>query len=76
LAARLTGEFGGGLSRTNLASMRQSYLTYPDRIQNCSDSVWTTLDVANRRDSVCTIAAGKRSIEATVFPELIGLVYS
>jgi len=32
LAARLTGEFGGGFSRTNLASMRQFYMTYPDRI--------------------------------------------
>ena len=31
LAARLTGEFGGGFSRTNLASMRQFYMTYPDR---------------------------------------------
>jgi predicted nuclease of restriction endonuclease-like (RecB) superfamily len=32
LAARLTGEFSGGFSRTNLASMRQFYMTYPDRI--------------------------------------------
>jgi predicted nuclease of restriction endonuclease-like (RecB) superfamily len=32
LATRLTGEFGGGFSRTNLASMRQFYVAYPDRI--------------------------------------------
>jgi predicted nuclease of restriction endonuclease-like (RecB) superfamily len=32
LAARLTGEFGNGFSRTNLASMRQFYMAYPDRI--------------------------------------------
>ena len=32
LTARLTREFGGGFSRTNLASMRQFYMTYPDRI--------------------------------------------
>ena len=32
LAARLTGELGSGFSRTNLASMRQFYMTYPDRI--------------------------------------------
>ncbi len=32
LAARLTAEFGAGLSRTNLASMRQFYVAYPDRV--------------------------------------------
>lgn len=32
LAARLTGEFGNGFSRTNLASMRQFYVAYPDRV--------------------------------------------
>jgi len=32
LAARLTGEFGTGFSRTNLASMRQFYVAYPDRV--------------------------------------------
>ena len=32
LAARLTGEFGMGFSRTNLASMRQFYVAYPDRV--------------------------------------------
>ena len=32
LAARLTGEFGGGCSRTKLASVRQFYLASPDRI--------------------------------------------
>jgi len=32
LAARLTAEFGAGFSRTNLASMRQFYVAYPDRV--------------------------------------------
>lgn len=32
LAARLGGEFGSGFSRTNLASMRQFYVAYPDRV--------------------------------------------
>ncbi|HEY1577475.1 MAG TPA: PDDEXK nuclease domain-containing protein [Terracidiphilus sp.] len=32
LASRLTGEFGGGFSRTNLASMRQFYVAYPGRV--------------------------------------------
>lgn len=32
LAARLTAEFGAGFSRTNLVSMRQFYVTYPDRV--------------------------------------------
>ena len=42
LAARLTDEFGSGFSITNLKSMRQFYLAYPDRAStNCPDSVWT-----------------------------------
>ncbi len=32
LAVRLTAEFGAGFSRTNLASMRQFYVAYPDRV--------------------------------------------
>ncbi len=32
LAARLTCEFGMGFSRTNLASMRQFYVAYPNRV--------------------------------------------
>jgi predicted nuclease of restriction endonuclease-like (RecB) superfamily len=32
LAVRLTGEFGSGFSRTNLAAMRQFYMAYPSRV--------------------------------------------
>jgi len=32
LAARLTGEFGGGFSISNLKYMRQFYMVYPERI--------------------------------------------
>ncbi len=41
LAARLTGEFGNGFSRSNLEYMRRFFLAYPERVAPISQTaVW------------------------------------
>ena len=39
LAARLTEEFGGGFSLSNIKYMRQFYLAYPDRVSRIGQTV-------------------------------------
>jgi hypothetical protein len=83
LAARLTAEFGAGFSRTNLASMRQFYVAYPDRvsrivqtIQNGSDSpdiVWGIATIPDCPDAVWTIGRSRQSTAARLYTELVAL---
>jgi hypothetical protein len=83
LAARLTAEFGAGFSRTNLASMRQFYVAYPDRvsrivqtIQNGSDSpdiVWGIATITDCPDAVWTIGRSRQSTAARLYTELVAL---
>jgi hypothetical protein len=83
LAARLTAKFGAGFSRTNLASMRQFYVAYPDRvsrivqtIQNGSDSpdiVWGIATITDCPDAVWTIGRSRQSTAARLYTELVAL---
>jgi len=76
LAARLTAEFGAGFSRTNLASMRQFYVAYPDRVSRIVQTPSGQFKVGaipNRPDAVWTIARSWHSTPARLYPELVAL---
>jgi predicted nuclease of restriction endonuclease-like (RecB) superfamily len=68
LAARLTGEFGNGFSKSNLEYMRRFYLAYPGRVSQIAQTVSGELTVG-----IAQTASGQSSsssISQTLFGQL------
>lgn len=64
LAARLTEEFGGGFSLSNIKYMRQFYLAYPDRVP----PIGQTVSGQFKGVSIGQTASGQ-SVSAAIAPE-------
>ena len=58
LAARLTGEFGGGFSRSNLEYMRRFYLAYSDRLPQISQTLSGKLRNGDMRGRTASCSPG------------------
>ncbi len=69
LAARLTAEFGGGFSLSNIKYMRQFYLAYPDRVS----TIGQTLSGQFKGLPISQTASGQ-SVNDPITPTLSGLL--